>query len=136
MKEVYKAHIQSIPQIRNDMKSQASQLGIPGSELKQLSFIVEELFSRIARHGKISPEDRVEIRLEQSGQELQLDMEWMGPAFNPTSENSHTHVDPLSVDADEMGLTLVRTFSDQIHFEERKGGNLLSIRKRIRSTDI
>lgn len=47
----YVADIQQIPSIRKDLSILADRWQLPGSIFNQVSFIIEELFSNIVRHG-------------------------------------------------------------------------------------
>ncbi len=135
MKEIfqYKSIIQSIPSIRTDLETLAQNWSIPSPELRQITLIVEELFSNIIRFAyEDDREHIIEITLSRNGNLITLQIIDDGLAFNPLEYNHARLADPASSDDGGMGLSLIRVFSDSIEYHREEPKNCLVIKKTIR----
>lgn len=130
----YGSEIQKIPAIREDLTQLGQLWHIPESELRQISVIIEELFSNIVRFGYHDRKDhRVEIRLKRTHDELCIEITDDGVPFNPIDYKLGVANDPAAMDTGGMGITLVKTFSDSITYERSENKNCLIIHKMIKS---
>jgi serine/threonine-protein kinase RsbW len=131
----YTSEIQSIPLIRKDLEELARDWDLPGSELRQIILIVEELFSNTIRFAfNDESEHRIEMRISMNGGMVSIEMIDDGIPFNPMDYNPSLHSDPAAQDDGGMGLTLVKTFADSIEYRREDPRNHLVIQKIIRST--
>lgn len=131
----YTSEIQAIPLIRKDLEELAREWDLPGSELRQIILIVEELFSNTIRYAfHDESEHRIEIRISMNGGMVSIELIDDGVPFNPMDYNPALHPDPAAQDDGGMGLTLVKTFADAIEYRREDPGNHLVIRKIIRNT--
>jgi anti-sigma regulatory factor (Ser/Thr protein kinase) len=129
----YRTVIQSIASIRSDLEAFAVKWGIPAPELRQITVIVEELFSKIVRYAVEDDDHHLEISISKSDSEIIIEMNDDGTPFNPLENHSgHVH-DPVSADDGNMGLSLVRAFSDSTQYTREDQKNILTIHKIIRS---
>jgi anti-sigma regulatory factor (Ser/Thr protein kinase) len=130
----YNSDIQDIPGIRNDLLEVSKQWKIPGSELRQISLIIEELFSNIVRFAyedqKTHP---IEVRLLKGVGEIVLTIIDDGIPFNPLEYQPTPASDPAASEEGGMGLVLVQTFSDAIRYYRKENKNHLEITKKIKS---
>jgi anti-sigma regulatory factor (Ser/Thr protein kinase) len=130
----YRAHIQEIPRIRDDLEFLKSEWSIPQSETRQILVIVEEIFSNIVRYAfNDKKEHHVDIRLGIIDNQIEIEFIDDGIDFNPLEYQISPLPDPTTSDAGGMGLTLIRTFSNQIEYNRLSGKNHLKITKKVKS---
>lgn len=135
MKEIhqYPTVIQSIASIRTDLDSFAELSKLPRTELRQITMIVEELFSKIIRFGFQETKDQlVEITLFRNDKEIIIEMKDQGVPYNPLESSPDEMKDPASIDEGGMGLSLIRAFCDSIHYTRVNDHNILYIQKYFR----
>ena len=129
----YPTVIQSIATIRVDLKAFADISKIPDSELRQITLVVEELFSKIVRFAFEGKEEQVlEISLSKAVGEITIEMKDEGEEFNPLDTNPEQLMDPASIDEGGMGLSLIKAFCDSINYSRVEQKNILLIKKIIR----
>ena len=129
----YPTVIQSIASIRNDLEAFAETSGIPESELRQITLVVEELFSKIVRFAFTGKDQQLlEITLSKADREITLEMVDKGEEFNPLETNPEQLMDPASIDEGGMGLSLIKAFCDSISYTREEQKNILLIKKIIR----
>ncbi|MEN8228367.1 MAG: ATP-binding protein [Bacteroidota bacterium] len=130
----YKSEIQEIQLIRGHLAQLAGLWTIPESESRQIGVIVEELFSNIIRFAyDDNLEHQIEIRLSKTDDEIGIEIIDDGIPFNPLNHQPGPQSDPATSDIAGMGLTLVRTFSDEIVYSRSNERNRLKITKKIKS---
>lgn len=130
----YSAHIQEIPQIREDLKFLEKEWAIPKSETRQILVIIEEIFSNIVRYAfEDGDEHSIEIKLGNVENEIEIEIIDDGLEFNPLEYQAEKVDDPASSDTGGMGLTLIQAFSSKISYERNNGKNHLKIIKRVKS---
>ncbi len=129
----YPTVIQSIASIRSDLKAFADISDIPESELRQITLIVEELYSKIVRFAFEGKEQQLlEISLSKADREITLEMIYEGDEFNPLGINPEQLMDPALIDEGGMGLSLIKAFCDSINYSREEQKNILLIKKIIR----
>jgi anti-sigma regulatory factor (Ser/Thr protein kinase) len=130
----YPSLVQSISSIRSDLKSLADTWKIPAPELKQITMIVEELFSKIVQVAFEDDGDQLlEISLTKTETDIIIEMIDVGPPYNPLEFNPDQDFDPVLTDEGAMGLSLIKAFSDSLQYTREEGRNILLIQKIIRS---
>lgn len=130
----YHSHIQEIPRIRKDLEFMEHDWAVPKPEIRQILVIIEELFSNIIRYAfDDSHEHIIDIRLTNSGSQIEIEMIDDGIPFNPLEYQMGPSTDPATSDTGGMGLTLIRAFSSNISYNRSSGKNHLKITKRVRS---
>jgi anti-sigma regulatory factor (Ser/Thr protein kinase) len=130
----YRSLIQEIPAIREDLSKLQALWAIPDSEMRQVSLIVEEIFSNIIRFAYTDTiEHVVSIRLERSDENIIIQIIDDGIPFNPLEHHTGLSSDPASSLDGGMGLTLIKTFSNSISYERVDKKNQLLITKTIKS---
>lgn len=130
----YPTRIQSISTIRSDLKTLADKWRIPGPELKQITMMAEELFSKIVQAAFENDGDMLmEISLTKTETDITIVMIDEGPPFNPLDYNPDSDFDPVLTDEGGMGLSLIHAFSDSLQYTREKDRNILFIQKIIRS---
>ena len=130
----YKAQIQEIPQIRNDLEFLKKEWSVPESEIRQILVIIEELFSNIVRFAyNDQQEHKVDIKLTSRNHEIEIEIVDDGIPFNPLNHENSRLSDPATSDAGGMGLTLIRAFSSNIAYQRNSGQNHLTIIKKIKA---
>jgi serine/threonine-protein kinase RsbW len=130
----YRAHIQEIPQIRQDLEFLKEEWGIPKSEIRQILVIIEELFSNIVRYAfEDGEEHTIDIRLGKSENEIEIEIIDDGLDFNPLEYQLEPLTDPATSDAGGMGLTLIQAFSSNISYQRISKKNHLKITKKVKS---
>lgn len=130
----YRSHIQEIPTIRKDLKILEQECSIPGSDLRQIQLIIEEIFSNIVRFAyEDQQEHMVEVNLNYGENQIEIEIIDDGIKFNPLEYNLGPRSDPATSDSGGMGLTLIRAFSSNITYQRVEGKNHLKISKRVKS---
>ena len=130
----YRSLIQEIPTIRKDLTELQSLWSIPGSEMRQIRLIIEEIFSNVIRYAfSDSQEHFVHIHLKKLNDEITILITDDGIPFNPLEYNVGAISDPASSVDGGMGLTLIKTFSNSIAYERVGNNNQLLITKKIKS---
>jgi len=130
----YSSDIQEIPRIRKELSDLAQSWTIPESELRQISVIIEEIFSNIVRFAFNDTEmHMIDIRMQYAERNISIDIIDDGIPFNPLEYRQDPISDPATSGTGGMGLTLVRTFSDSIVYKRTPQNNHLSIIKTVRS---
>ena len=129
----YPTVIQSIASIRSDLKDFADISEIPKSELRQITLVVEELFSKIVRFAFEGKDQQLlEISLSKADREITLEIMVEGDRFNPLETDPEQLMDPASIDDGGMGLSLIRAFCDSINYSREEQKNSLLIKQNIR----
>jgi anti-sigma regulatory factor (Ser/Thr protein kinase) len=130
----YPSHIQEIPRIREDLEFLKKEWAIGKSETRQVLVIIEEIFSNIVRYAFADQkEHHVDIRLKLTDGHLEIQIIDDGIAFNPLDYQLTPLSDPTTSDSGGMGLTLIRTFSNQIEYQRIAGKNHLKITKKVKN---
>lgn len=116
------------------MEDLAESWDIPSSEAKQITLMLEELFSIIIRYAFKEKDNHLLgyiISLNEGIIHLLLSDD--GIPFNPLEYNPEQLSDPASSDDGGMGLSLIRAFADSIEYKREGQQNQLLIQKTIRS---
>lgn len=129
----YPTVIQSISIIRDDLKDYAETANIPDSELRQITLVIEELFSKIVKFAFEDDENHLlELALERMEKEILIEMKDDGDAFNPLEYNAKQENNPAYIEDGGMDLSLIRAFCDSIRYLRENSQNIVLIRKSIR----
>ena len=132
----YSSDIQEIPRIRKELSELAQSWTIPESELRQISVIIEEIFSNIVRFAfNDTAVHMIDIKMQYAERNISIDIFDDGIPFNPLEYDQGPISDPATSGTGGMGLTLVRTFSDSIVYKRTPQNNHLSITKIVRSKE-
>ena len=116
------------------MENLAESWMIPSSETKQITLMVEELFSNIIRFAFGDKGDhQIELQFSKSEGKITLLISDDGIPFNPLEYNPDQLADPASIHDGGMGLSLIKAFADSIEYNREEQKNLLLIQKTIRS---
>ena len=130
----YHSEIQQIPAIRKDLTELQSEWVIPDSEMRQISVMIEEIFSNILRYAyRDKLEHQVHIQLEKKHEAILIQITDDGIPFNPLEHHPGRVPDPAMSEDSGMGLTLIKTFSSSISYKRVDGNNHLLITKKIKS---
>lgn len=129
----YPAVIQSIANIRDDLKLFAQRSDLPASELRQITLIIEEMFSKIVRNAfQENDSQKLDISVIKLEEEIIIDIQYAGHLFNPVENSQNNLADPASIEDGEMGLSLIQAFCDSIEYKAKGNMNSLIIKKVIR----
>jgi serine/threonine-protein kinase RsbW len=108
--------------------------GIPETEIRQILVIIEELFSNIVRYAfEDSLKHHVDIRIQNTGDHLEIEMIDDGIDFNPLEYQKAPSSDPVRFSAGGMGLTLIKAFASSISYRRIAGKNHIFITKKVKS---
>lgn len=130
----YSSEIQQIPAIRKDLTDLQSEWAIPDSEMRQISVMIEEIFSNILRYAyRDKLEHQVHIELEKEQEAILIQITDDGIPFNPLEHHPGPVSDPAMSEDSGMGLTLIKTFSSSISYKREENKNHLLITKNIKS---
>lgn len=130
----YPSHIQEIPQIREDLEFLNKEWSIAMSETRQIMVIIEEIFSNIVRYAFADTIlHQVEITLRLNEGQIAIEIIDDGIPFNPLEYHMTPVSDPTTSNSGGMGLTLIRTFSNQMEYQRSAGKNHLKITKKVKN---
>jgi serine/threonine-protein kinase RsbW len=130
----YLSTIQSIPLIRSDLQELAPSWGLPDAELKQITLIIEEMFSHTIRFAfEDETEHEVLVRISKLDRIISIEISDDGIPFNPLEYNPLPGNDPVGSEEWGMGLSLVKAFTDSIAYSRKENRNHLLIQKTIKS---
>lgn len=130
----YRSSIQEIPKIREDLALLQSNWKIPDSEMRQVTLIIEEIFSNIIRFAYTDKQEHlVSVRLELEREDILIQITDDGIPFNPLEYHHGISSDPASSLDGGMGLMLIKTFSNSLSYKRLNGHNQLLIAKTIKS---
>jgi anti-sigma regulatory factor (Ser/Thr protein kinase) len=130
----YRAVIQEVALIRKNLLTLKAKWKIPNSEFKQILFIVEEMFSNITRYGyKDGSEHLVELKVMNNSDHIVIEITDDGIPFDPVKYQHAGNTNPAYAEGEGMGLSLIRTFSDDISYRRINQKNHLQVIKRIKS---
>lgn len=108
--------------------------GVPVSEIRQILFIIEELFSNIVRYAfEDGLKHHIDIRIQNTGDHLEIEMIDGGKNFNPLEYQMAPLSDPFRYSAGAMGLTLIKAFASSISYRRIAGKNHILIAKKVKS---
>lgn len=126
--------IQEVPVIRKDLASIAEKWGISRQDIKQITFIAEEIFSNIIRFAfQDQLEHEVEFVLVREGEKVILEIIDDGIPFDPLQYRLSVPSNPAALDSGGMGLSLVRTFSNTISYQRIGQTNHLMVTKWLKT---
>ena len=137
MKQVlqYPSLIQEIPAIRYDLERIKAEWKVPVSEMRQITVMIEEIFSNIIRFGyRDSLEHHVDIILAKEDEEIIIEIIDDGIPFDPLEHSNGPVTDPAASEDSGMGLTLIKTFSNSLAYHREGEQNHLIITKKLKSS--
>ncbi len=110
--------------------------GIPERTLFGLALALEESGSNIVNHAlKRDAQKSFQVRFENSGGVMTMELRDNGPEFDPTQAPSK----PLHAEDDDppggWGVQLVRHYMDEINYHREAGQNVLRLIKRYTPQD-
>lgn len=99
----------------------------------RLRLCLEEILTNLAMHGvKRTAMPRVELRLQQTGNQLTLAIRDNGIAFDPTSQpKPQAEADLDTAEPGGQGLRLLHHYIEEMHYERHDGWNLLELVTRL-----
>ena len=110
---------------------------LPPEAVHPFEVALEEIFMNVATHG--APAGRpaqVAVSLRRDGEELTLQIEDDGPAFDPLTlptPNVYARLEERRIGG--LGVHLVRQLMDAVSYERDGACNRLRLRKRVARTD-
>ncbi len=109
--------------------------GITEREQFQINLALDELFTNIISHGfKDEDEHRVFITVDHRDGEVVLIVEDDGVPFNPLDLSDPDLKCALKErEVGGLGITLIKAFMDDIHYQRKADKNILTMKKRLDS---
>jgi serine/threonine-protein kinase RsbW len=107
----------------------ARQLGVPAPTASRLDLCSTEIVTNIVAHGSADhAAHEIALRLDRRGNELALEIQDDGPAFDPRLVEElqpATSLEEARVGG--WGIPLVRRFSDGLRYHRTEGRNCLTL---------
>lgn len=126
--------VEELRRVQAALEQFAAAERLPLSLLGSLSLVIEEVVCNIVFHGyEDDAEHEIELRLAVEGDDLVLEVEDDGRAFDPLSVPAPDLGAPLpGRPVGGLGIPLIRRLMDEMRHERRCGRNRLTLTKRIR----
>lgn len=126
----------SIPDIRRAadfLDGFLEQHPVPGPVAEELHVILDEVLSNVIRHGyEDDGAHEIGFALAWSGQEITLEVDDDGRAFDPTAAPAPPPRDKnRAIEPGGLGLVFLRAFSDSVAYRREGARNRLTIRRRL-----
>ena len=106
----------------------AKQHGIPEQTAQQVDLCAAEAVTNVMTHGVGGSDAReIELRIGRQGDDVVLDIEDDGIAFDPTEAPLPA---PVTMDSDRVGgwgIRIVRRLSDEVRYHRINGRNRLTL---------
>jgi anti-sigma regulatory factor (Ser/Thr protein kinase) len=131
-----KNRIEELRILERSLREYFEEHGLPDNERDNVNLVLEELVSNAITHGyPDDSEHEIVIRLNLSGDDLQMEVEDDGRAFDPLKVPAPTIAPTLEEQqVGGMGLLLVRSLTSELSYERAGDRNRLTLIKRsIRS---
>jgi len=110
------------------VESWATQHRVADETAQRIDLCATELVTNVITHGHSDAPARViELRIAEAGENLILDIDDDGVAFDPTLAPLAA---PVTMDSDRVGgwgMRIVRKLSDEVHYRRAHGRNRLSL---------
>ena len=121
---------EAVRQLRDDHLAACEAAGLQGPQCWEVVSVADELASNVVEHGRAS---WMEVRLEDQGGELALQVADDGRAFNTMAEALKREGDIIAGTERGVGLFLVNRFSRQLSYARLDPGkNQLTVMPRRR----
>ncbi len=103
--------------------------GLPEPTVFMINLALDELVTNSVMHGFSGVRDpRIDIGLQVEGDRLLLTVEDNGRRFDPTADtNPDLESDLVNRPIGGLGLHLVKSFANRMHYEYRDGRNCLAL---------
>jgi len=132
------SRLDQIRLVRAALTGVFGHLGVVESDIYSLGLAVTEIINNSFEHGYKGAEDKqIEVRIEVSGPEIQIDLIDYAPPF-PEEERYRLVEDlvPLEDPSEEWtmrghGLQIVRQIVDSITLTSESGRNCMTLRKQV-----
>jgi len=113
----------------------ARQNRLPPPERDRLTLILEELLTNVVAHGYGAlAHGHIEVALSLRGSRIVIEFVDDGRAFDPRAHHDEFEVALNQHPGRGLGLTIVRSLSDQIAYARRGGRNYLTLTRNLRDT--
>ena len=107
--------------------------GIAAKDIFAINLSLEELITNTISYGyRDEDEHRIQVQVVLGGDEVQIELQDDGLAFNPLelpSPDTNKSIEERKIGG--LGVHLVRTMMDQIVYERRGNNNILHLTKRL-----
>ena len=105
---------------------------LPDAPKFDVLLALEEILSNIIRHSQKGPADVIVVRAILDGEEIEIQLEDDGPAFDPL-EHPPPRLDlPLQQrQTGGLGIHLVRRLMDRVNYERSHGRNCFMMAKKL-----
>jgi anti-sigma regulatory factor (Ser/Thr protein kinase) len=128
-----KNDLQEIERMANEVDAWWSQHARLEEFKFQLDLVLDEMVSNVIRHGlKDSNEHRILVNLSCDGDDLTVEIQDDGVAFNPLEAPVPDTTKPLEErPIGGLGIHLVRQIMDDLSYRRHDGKNYLVMRKKL-----
>lgn len=104
-----------------------------GLPVMEMNLVAEECFVNIVEHGFPT---KVDLSMEMQGASVTMTFEDDGVAFDPLSVPEFDPATPMEQRrVGGLGIHLVRTIMDELHYEREDGKNRLTMRRALERRD-
>ncbi len=124
------SNVDELEQVTDAVEEMGRQEAWPSDLMFQINLVLEELGINIVNHGGMVTE--IEVSLSSEVEAITIEISDDGGPFNPINDAAEPDlVSPLEKrQVGGLGLYLVRTMMDELHYRREQGKNYLSLTKR------
>ena len=128
------ARLEDINRICQAVALQAERAGFDERTVYACQLAVCEAVENIVVHG-YGPDltGKIKATISSRPNELTVEISDRAPAFNPTEVEVSPPTPPEDPPVGGLGLYILHKVMDEIHYERKRGENLLHLRKRVES---
>jgi serine/threonine-protein kinase RsbW len=110
-----------------------ARFALPARDADAICVVLDELLTNAIRHGLGGAGGQpISISLDYAGDEIQLEIEHGGPAFDPTAVAAPVLAGTLSErQPGGLGIAFVRGLTDALEYTRERDRNRLILRRRV-----
>ena len=113
----------------------AAEHGLAAEDQTRTLILLEELLTNLSRYGypnQPEPDGVAEVTLELVGNQLTIEFDDNGDAFDPLGEAKPDLNQPVeSRPVGGLGLHMVRQLSEEVHYSRRNGRNIIRLSRHV-----
>jgi serine/threonine-protein kinase RsbW len=128
------SRLEELPRANDFLEGLASRGELSPLEALNLQLILEEILVNVVSHGQPAPGASIEIALGLGAEELELEIQDSGAAFNPLTAPAPEITASLEDrPIGGLGVHLVKRLSDRLEYQRLGGRNRLWLARRRES---
>ncbi|MDR3417412.1 MAG: ATP-binding protein [Nevskia sp.] len=123
---------ESLDAVIGFVERRSGELQLPHATCLRLQLVAEELFTNTFRHQPCAERIPATVSIEAVGEEVELVYEDSEPEWNPLLhiDRSHLELPVAQRPVGGLGMVLIQSFAQDLHYERHEGRNRIRVRLR------